>query len=215
MSEGLPIGLSLGVGSIAPGEGSQVSNYFTSGTLQQTDRNTLSLSLLPVTLLLYLSFSLHVTFLLYLSFSLPVTLLLYVTGGPGGTLQQTGRNTLSLSLLPVTLLLYLSFSLLVTFLLYLSFSLPVTLLLYVTGGPGGTLQQTGKNTLSPPCHSSTVSHWWSSGGTLQQIGRNTCYPPCHSSTVSYWWNTAADRQEYLLSSLSLIYCILLVEHCSR
>ncbi len=67
MSEGLPIGLSLGVGSIAPGEGSQVSNYFTSGTLQQTGRNTLSL---PV-----------------------ILLLLYLTGG---TLQQTGRNTLSL-----------------------------------------------------------------------------------------------------------------------
>jgi hypothetical protein len=138
MSEGLPIGLSLGVGSIAPGEGSQVSNYFTSGTLQQTDRNTLSLFL----------FHCHSStvshwwdtaadrqeYSLSLSFSFTVTLLLYLTGG---TLQQTGRNTLSLSL---SLSLFYCISLV-----------------------GHCSRQAGILSLSlflSSCHSSTVSQGW-------------------------------------------------------
>jgi hypothetical protein len=195
------------------------------------------------------------TVILSLSFSLPVTLLLYLTGG---TLQQTGMNTLSPSCHSSPTVSHWWDT--AADRQEVSFSFPVTLLLYLTGR---TLQQTGRNTLSslslvscillvghcsrqtgilsPPCHSSPVSYWWDTaadrqeyslsfslpvthllyltGGTLQQTGRNTLSPPCHSSTVSHWWDTAADRQEYSLylsfSSLSLIYCISFVEHCSR
>jgi hypothetical protein len=149
MSEGLPIGLSLGVGSIAPGEGSQVSNYFTSETLQQTDRNTLSPSCHSSPIISHWwdtaadrqEYSL--SFLSFFSHYISLV---------GHCSRQAGILSLNhLLFFCISLVGHCSRQAGILFLLPV-----ILLLLYLTGG---TLQQTDRNTLSPSCRSSTVSHW--------------------------------------------------------